>query len=371
MPPGPAVRPGFELGNSVMPIRRTLAVALLCALPVLPAFAADEAAAAPTIKWVNPWKAGTTLTYAAEDIEIEIKAGNRQHDRTTSNETVRITQATADGFQQTWTSTDPRYDVIEGDKSLEPAMRDMAAKLEDLAVVIALDKDGNYAKMENVAEVASRLREATRPIVALSFEQQIAKQDGKVDEEARKKAAALMEGVLDRMTQPAMVEAMVGRDIQSYNGFVGIDIEPDQAYELQTELPNPMGGPSFPAKLTFSLSVSEEDPDDLFVAFEQTIDPEKGAKAAQAVAESLIGEEHKDKLEGAIKAIDIKDEGLFVVHRPTGVVEMFESTRTTKIADQEKIERRRMRLTNGEHEHLWKDEQETTDAAHEHAEGDA
>jgi len=109
----------------------------------------------------------------------------------------------------------------------------------------------------------------------------------------------------------------------------------------------------------------------VFVAFEQTVDSVKGAKALAAMAASLIGEEHKEKLEDVVKSIELKDEGMFVVHRPTGVIEMFEATRTTKAAGRDKVERSRMRLTNGEHEHVWTDEQEGEAPAEAKTEADA
>ncbi len=69
-------------------------------------------------------------------------------------------------------------------------------------------------------------------------------------------------------------------------------------------------------------------------------------------------------------AFSLQDEGLFVVHRPTGTVEMFEAIRTTRFGDREKIERHRLRLTNGAHEHVWRDEEDASANA-EAAEGDA
>ena len=113
--------------------------------------------------------------------------------------------------------------------------------------------------------------------------------------------------------------------------------------------------------VTFSASVSEEDPDDMFVAFEQKIDRENGGAAVMAIIEGLLGvalPKDQKKLE-----LSVVDEGLFVVHRPTGVVEMFEATRTVQAGDRSKVERHRLRLTNGEHDHVWLDEQDETDDA--------
>jgi hypothetical protein len=338
-----------------MPIHRTLAVALLCALPLSHAYAGEEAKT-PTIQWVLPWKAGTALEYVSEDLETS-NIREPERTRTTSTATVRIAETLKQGFVQTWSWRDTEFVVEEGDKSREAAMREAAAGLQDVTLEVDLDAAGNYARLRNLAQITPRLREAMRPIVFLALDDNLAKiPDAAKREEARKSATSQVDAFLERMLAPAMLETMLTRNIQWYNGFVGIDIEPDQNYEAKVELPNPMGGAPIPVAITFSLSVSGDDPDDLFVAFEQKLDRENAGAAVTALIEGLLGEkmpaDQKRKLD-----LSIVDEGLFVVHRPTGVVEMFESTRTVQAGDRSKVERHRLRLVNGEHEHAWSDAQ--------------
>lgn len=348
--------------------RRAFAVALLCALPAISALAAEEAAAVPTVKWVLPWKAGTSLVYAMEDTTRQVQGDKREHSRNSTTATVRIEQASPDGFVQSWTGTGSRYEVLEGDRSGEALMQQFGKAFDGVALEVELDAAGNYARARNIADLAPRLREAFLAGAELGMDAELAKMDPAGREDARGKAMEQLRGMVDRMTGPAVLEAMLTRNIQWYNGFVGIDIEPDQAYELATDLPNPFGGPVFPAKLTFSLAVSPDDPDDLFVTFDQTIDPEKGKTALIAATKALVGQDlPEDAL--ADLAFSLHDEGLFVVHRPTGTVEMFEAVRTTRFGDREKVERHRLRLTNGEHEHAWRDEEGA--AAEAGAAGDA
>ena len=345
-----------------MSSRRAFAAALLCALPAVPAFAAGEAAPVPTVAWVLPWKAGTSLVYAMEDTTRQLQGDKREHSRNTATATVRIEQASPDGFVQSWTATGSRFEVLEGDRSGEALMQQFGKAFDGVALEVELDAAGNYARARNIAELAPRLREAFLAGAALGLDQQLANLDEDARAEARAKATERMRGIVDRMTAPAVLETMLTRNVQWYNGFVGIDIEPDQAYELVTDLPNPFGGPAFPATLTFSLAVSPEDPDDLFVTFDQSIDPEKGRTALIAATKALVGE---DVPEGSMEdlAFSLRDEGLFVVHRPTGTVEMFEAIRTTRFGDREKVERHRLRLTNGEHEHVWRDEEDASASA--------
>jgi hypothetical protein len=355
--------------------RRTLAVALLCALPVLPAFAAEEAAA-PTIKWVVPWKPGTTLQYATEDTTRETQGEKVDYTRATSNATVKVTQASADGYVQTWSWGAGTYDVLEGDKSQEALMRAFGLAFKDISIEVDLNKEGNFTRMRNIADVAPRMRTALRAVLHPMVEDNVAKIEGAAQRETkRKEMQANIDGLADRISAPAVLEGLLTRNIQSYNGFVGVDLEPDMEYAMDVELPNPLGGANFPAKLAVSLSVSDDQPDDIFVAFVQTLDAEKAEPALIATGEALLGkkltaEQLKEELDLAVQ-----DEGMFLVHVPTGVIEMFESKRTTKINDKLKVERLRMRLTNGEHAHEWAEEQATdkqaTEAGDANAEGEA
>jgi len=337
--------------------RRAFAAALLCVLPTASAIATEDDAPAPTVEWVLPWTPGTSLVYAMEDTTIETQGGKRDRSRTSATATVRIEQASTDGFVQSWTATGSRFEVLEGDRSREALMQRLGKAFDGVALEVDLDAAGNYARARNIAELAPRLREAFLAGAELGLDRELGKLDAAAREEARGKAMERLRGVVDRMTAPAVLETMLARNVQWYNGFVGIDIEPDQAYELVTELPSPFGGPSFPAKLTFSLAVSPDDPDDLFVSFDQSIDPGKGKAAVIAATQALVGQElPEDAMQDL--AFSLLDEGLFVVHRPTGTVEMFEAVRTTRFGDKEKVERHRLRLTNGEHEHVWRDEQD-------------
>ena len=346
-----------------MSSRRLFAAALVCALPFA-SLAAEtaEAPAAGTVKWVMPWKAGMAHKYAMEDIETETKAGVRAQQRTRSTVNVRIAQAPDGGFVQAW-SDEPgsaRYEILEGTKTREAAMQKAMQDLADVVIEVGLDKDGNYAGMRNLDDVLPRLRKAMLPVAQSEMDALIekAEQDPAKREQARKAAAEGIAKGMDTMFAPAVAENLLTRNIQTYNGFFNIDLEPDMAYELETKLPNPFGGDAFPAKMTLSLSVSKDDPEDLFVVFDQAIDPAGMAKTVEAMMEKLGGDKAAvAATKEALEKLSLVDEGLFVVHRPTGVIEMFETTRTTKVDGLEKIERHRQRLLDGEHDHVWKDEE--------------
>ena len=304
-----------------MLFRRTLAVALLCALPVA-AFAAEAPA---TVKWPMPWKLGTTLKYATEDTTDDLTKAQPKRTRSTSTDIVRISEAKADGFVQTWSGTFDTFEVLEGDKAEEAQMKAFAKALEDVALEASLNAGGNYTNLRNIDVIAPRVRTAMTPLYDGMLAIELKKiADDEAREAARKEGKARMDGMLDAMTAPAVLETMLARNIAWFNGFVGVDVEPDQMYEADVQLPNPLGGEALPGKLRFQVSLSEDDPDDLYVDYEQALDMEKTTVLVGQLMEKMSGQKMTEA-DLAKLNLDGKDTGLFVVHRPTGIVEMFEA----------------------------------------------
>jgi hypothetical protein len=347
-----------------------LALALLCALsaPVLADEAAKPAApAAPKVKWVLPWKPGLALAYATEDTTTEEKDGTTTRTRGTDTTRVRVAAGADGGFVQTWIGEGSKYDLLEGPPSAQAMVegtRAAAAAFEGTPIEVQLAADGTYGGVRNIEPLVAKMRELMKPVIAAGLEAELAKiEDPKKREQARAAAQERVQPRMERLLTPAYVEALLTRQIQDYDGFHGLELEPDQSYEAQTQIPNPLGGAALPAKITFSMSVSEDDPEDLYVAWDMVIDPDKAAQAALAIGEEMAGRKLDKNDKDALAKLDIADEGIIVVYRPTGVVEMFESTRTTQVPGQsKKVERHRMRLLDGAHDHTWRDAQETAGA---------
>ncbi|HEY0660029.1 MAG TPA: hypothetical protein VGD21_01700, partial [Lysobacter sp.] len=314
-----------------------LAAAALLALP-------NAAVAADTLRWPSPWEAGLSLVYETESLDSEAKAGQREKIRTTDTTEVTISQASADGYLQEWRSRDLGFEVIEGDKAAG-ALREAAVRaMADSTVEVALDKNGNYASIRNLDALSTRMREVMRPLIVASIEAEVGKLDEGKRDKARAEALKGSDGILDRITSPAMLEPMLGRVLQTYNGFVGVDLEIGEWYELETAQANPLGGKPFPSKLQFQLYPSEDDPNDVFLEWNSSVDPDKGADAMWELTEKLVGKKIPPKERKALPdTVAIKDEGFFLFRRDTGIVEMYESVRTIKLGDHEKVERQRMR----------------------------
>lgn len=339
------------------------ALPVLCALIPLHAVSAAE-----MVMWPNPWEAGRTLVYETENLDSDTAPGSRKKVRMADTTEIRIIEASLDGFVQQWVSSGTQMEVLEGDKAEAEAIFAAMKSFEGFPLLVELDKEANYRRIRNLDEISERMRTALRPLFVAGVEAGVKKSLGEqADEETAKQvlAAAMtqVDGTLEKMTSAPMIDAMLGRLIQSYNAFVGVELEDGEWYSLETELDNPLGGKKFPATLKFGLYPSKQDPADVFIEWESAIDPKKGLDVIWGLVENLYGMKvSKADRKKLPKQISLVDEGFMVFNRESGVIEMFESTRTVKLGDKLNVDRNRMRLTNGEHEHTWTGESDTAEA---------
>src|SRR5690606_22441798 len=162
------------------------------------------------------------------------------------------------------------------------------------------------------------------------------------------------DALLQRFTEPKLLEAMLTREIQTMLNFTGSELDDDQSYQLATELENPTGGGAFPATLTFGLYVSESDPADVFLEWTLEIDPEKGTQAVWETVERLSGRKLSEAERAqAPEQVSIVDKGFILFERASGLPEMFENVRTVKLGERANYERQRMRLLDAGHGHEW------------------
>lgn len=337
------MKPGLSTALSV----------LLGMLPTHVVLAADN------ITRLDPWSVGQVLVYETEYLKQATAPGKSEKVRSADTTEIRITQASVDGFVQQWVSRDTRVEVLAGDRAEADMMLAAGKAFEGHPLVVQLARDSTYVGIQNLDETGARLRGALQPLMLAGVDAGIRKNlvapvDAAKLAQVTAAARAQVEGVMTRLTSAPMLEAMLGQVIQSYNAFVGITLEPGAQYALETELDNPMGGSKFPATLQFHAYRSEDDPDDIFIEWETSIDPKKGLDATWQLVESLYGVKiSKADRKQLPRQISLVDAGFILFERGTGVIEMFENTRTTRLGDNLDVSRHRMRLVDSAHGHRW------------------
>ena len=317
-----------------------------------------ETTASEVIKLPLPWKVGQTLPYQNEQVKTATAPGKREKSLTASQSDVLTTKADPTGFVQQWRWHDSSMEVLEGDKVAAGMMADAMKGVEDIALVIEMDDKGTYQSLRNLDDVAQRIRTALRPVMLTLMTEGLEKASVGVEASKRAemlaKAPAETDAFLQRFTAPKLLETMLTRDIQTVLNFTGAELEDDQSYELETVIENPTGGAPFPAKLTFGLYVDQDEPEDVYLEWTMEIDPVKGANAIWDTVEKLFGRTFSAAERKDLPAqVSIIDKGFIIFERSTGLPEMYQNERTTKLGENANYERNRMRLLEGGHGHEW------------------
>ena len=355
----------------------SFALSFGAALAADPPSARETSAQADTITLPLPWKAGQALRYQFEQVDSDVGPDKREKSTSHATMEVKTVEAGKDGFVQEWRSFDNRQEVLEGDKAQAKMISDAMKGLEDIAIVVEAGSDGSYKRVRNLEAVGKRLHEAMAPVMRTlindSIEKEMAGQPTDKRAQALQEASDSADAFLASFTSGQMLENLLTRDIQGVLNFSGASLENDQAYELETELENPTGGAPFPGKLTFGLYVDQEEPEDVWLDWTMEIDPIKGAVAVWETVERLYGRKIDEAERKALPVqVSIVDKGFIVFERATGVAEMYQSERTSKIAEHAKYQRSRMRLVGQRHEHEWSEGiPQDTDPALSAAEQDA
>lgn len=343
--------------------RAGAALALLLAL-AWPAFADARKNAPPeVIEWLAPWREGVALRYATESHDVVMGAGGKGRSRTTAIETIRITEARDDGFVQSWSFADSRYEQLEGGGEQEALVRQALESLPDLALEIDLDAAGNFMRLRNVDQLVEILRPAMLGVFEQAFEKGVrgaggfpAGADG---EAARNDARAAAAGIADRMMQPDVVSALLSRDALAYNDLFGASLQAGVPLEVDVDIESPLGLGRMPARVTLLMQPGAPGSDEATLDWTTRMDPEKSAEIALAAAERMYGigvsAEARAEVAGAMSIVDT---GHARFRRSTGVPLMMETLRSVQAAGERRIERRRMRLLDDAHGHAWPDDGE-------------
>ncbi len=340
------------------------------ALVLLLAFAWPEAAlarknAAPVtaelVRWIAPWHEGVSLRYATEDYDVSVGQDGSERSRTTAIETIRITGVLDDGFVQTWSFDDSRYEQLEGGDAQEALMQQILESLPDIVLEVELDATGNFAALRNVDQLAAQLGPAMRTAFGTMLEAGVQEAGGwpagEDSEAARVRAREATEDMVARMTRPEVLGTLMSRDALEYNDLFGAELQTGVPYEVDVEIDSPLGAGKVPARVTLLMQAGAAGSDEATLEWTTRMDRERAAEVALAAVEQLYGTQVTgEDREKVVADMSIVDVGRARFRRSTGVPLMLETLRTVRAAGEQRIERRRMRLLDDAHGHEWPDD---------------
>lgn len=322
--------------------RACLAV-LLVTLPLF----GSPAVAAERVRMPVPWKAGMTLAYDTESIQRQKNAEGTGSRRVTDRTEVRVAETGRNGHALVWTTHDSRVEAIDGDRGTTDLIAPMLEQLDEVEVVVELGRDGRYRRVRNLDAVAVRVRAAMRPILEANLEKTLGKGSDKVSKYDRDTALAIareqLGAMLDRIITLDGVETVSSSQAKTFTAFVGRSLQAGKAYRDAEPIESPLEGTPLPGKREYTLEIDREDPNFARIRWTHALDTAGDAAAQWALVAELTGDSPAG--DGAPKDLSLREEGMLLFRRDTGIIELVETVHTSRYGrSHDEHERHRMRL---------------------------
>lgn len=333
-----------------MPFSTTSRLLRALALPLLlAALVPLAAAAAERVPVPPPWRAGETLVYDTESMHYE--KGDREIDarRVTDRSEVRVEAVGEDGTLLTWTTRDSRVETIGGDRLIADMTATMLDSFDGFGVGLELDREGRYRRLHDIAAVTAKLRAVMTPAFEQNLDRLLGPTNPKASKYDRENALAQMrlrvEEVLEQSLAPDSVEAMMSSQIRPLTAFAGKTLVAGRTYRDREPLRAELDGRAIPARREYTLSIDAEDPNIARIRWTHTLDPKGDAKALWALADAFGGGGDGEARSGRPLDLLLREEGLLVFRRDSGVVELLQLVRGSQYGDRhDENQRLRLRL---------------------------
>ena len=297
---------------------RRLAACLLLSFAFVPA-------AQATITLPVPWKQGMQLRYRS--ISSTDKVRGQLHTRVQIQDVteLRIDQANAQGFVQSWHSRKPEVATTgDGDQVIAERrmVQSMLKRFANLPLEAQLDAQGNYNGLRNWEALGAAMREVMLPVMV---EQAAARKELKGVDPAVLRAR--LEPALAKMTTQAALDNALGRQVAIYNFFIAPSLERGKAVTYTDQIASPWSADVIPSQGSFEISAI--DAATVTIHWRQGIDPKRGLEWAWKVAEGLTGVKPGGVVDTRKlpKGMELTDEATVVIERATGIPQRVEHRR--------------------------------------------
>jgi hypothetical protein len=226
-----------------------------------------------------------------------------QNGKTTTAVSVTVVAASTEGTTIDWVPGETTFS--DGRTAQDPVIQLASKAMEGFRLRISLDNEGAFAGLANEAEVKPKLQAMLDVIVGEAIKQ--------VPEAERQS----FQGLITQMLSPAVLIAAATNDAQTYFSLNGVVIDVGEQLEAALEQPNPLGGGTLPAK--FRIKAESATPESAVLVTSTTYDQAAFLSLIKQIAEKAGKALTADEI-AKLPAVEIADDGRFVVDRGTGLM---------------------------------------------------
>ena len=235
------------------------------------------------------WKNKSEVRFERSKTRTDSQIGQPAQGRTPF--TIKVLKADKSGYVISW-----RYgrSLISG-TATSPSIEALQDLMDNLEYVIELEPDGRFKSLRNWQQV----RDKTAKLIDQMFP------SDKSADAASKSAAEQIKALFATKNN---VESYLLREVQLFFMFYGQRLNPNEELEYDDLLPNPLGGPPFPAKAR--IKVLSVDKNKASLRYTLNFDREKSGKIIADSLAALAKRMGKDsgELTELASTLEISDE---------------------------------------------------------------
>lgn len=252
--------------------------------------------------------------------------------RTQTPAVVEVLQKSEEGFVIRWTYGRTQFygEVAKPN----PLAIKMANLVENMHLDLRTDPNGTVVGLQNLDEVVSHYRVATQAVIRWM------KDMGASDTEVRQLWKAITP-----LKDPVTVEPLALNEPGLFLLPSGGSFRLGTPQEYEDQLPNPLGGESFPSKAYFLLQEVNPQENLAFIEWKQIVDPEKAARIMLETMKAMARRMNAPvPTEEGLPDISIEDVAHYVIDTKTGWPLSVTHQRTSIVGESRSIDRLNFRM---------------------------
>ena len=296
------------------------------------------------LNWPVPEPA--TRSYDVEYVSTEITKGVEKKTRATFRRQIESSK-TAQGYLQVWQDTDIAMEMSGYDAEQQRLMEDIIEASANIPMKVALNKEAAYESLLNLDEWAELFKQQLGKAFRIGMESALKKMPADKRDAAMAEGQKKMDSLMATLSSPAFVRKQIETAPFLYNFFNTGGLDPEKAYELESETDSPFGGAPFPVNIHVEITEYEDEPGYVYGLYRSVLDQEKGRPAMVAAIKKITGEDGSvadAEIDKILKEFEVGVEANLRIVLETGVVDWIEIVETKKFPDKTDITTTKMSL---------------------------
>ncbi|MCU0916871.1 MAG: hypothetical protein MUC88_20275 [Planctomycetes bacterium] len=296
-----------------------LVLSVFCLLNLAPVAWAQEEARKVTL--MPHWKKGEKRQYTMVKGRRKTQGSAAVSGKSTTLVRIEVLDANDAGYLLGWTAGETR--IEDPAQAADPFTQALVDLARDVTIVLQLGSDTKLRGVRNWQQ----LQTLAHKVVEMSVQalQKKGANDAALDKTRRQ--------LLSMFATRQQIEVLFTRSPQVFFAPLGMEYVVGRPREYEDQLPNPLGGESFPTRASFTLEKVDPVADTAIVTWRQEIDPVAGAGVLEKTLRDLAARLGKPVPPGKVlDLINVKDEARFTVDLSSGWPRQLSHTRTTSLA---------------------------------------